>query len=296
MKPSDIRWNTVEEYYAKMFGKRNRAEKPNPMLENILRTLEENRPAGVDIQAIIDGEECYNSDMPTALEKALEYGLAATMPELIAAKLEADKDHAFWKKYFTTHSEENIGPNLKESERKYYKKSEHLLVVVHGGGLLTPERIRQAYQEGLNEGSAVYTDEEWTNLLKGKLPGGIKLYTLEQVMKGIEKPHRFGVVMPYSMAQQTESGYHQKQPFLDNPLVIARNGGLENLDEYYEKAKHSDGDLGNHHPFQDRDASTPGGRLLVLGNNYDGLYGVIILYGNGRFVGVAPEAPWVRKK
>ena len=97
--------------------------------------------------------------------------------------------------------------------------------------------------------------------------------------------------MPYELAKETKSGYHKKKGFLENPLVIARNGGLENLEEYYEKAKDSDNDLGNWYNYDNsRDALVPHGRLLFLDNDHIGLSGNDNLDDYGRFVGVAPEA------
>ncbi len=224
-----------------------------------------------------------------ALQQALDFagpnGYVATMPELIAAKLKADS-HDFWKKWYAVHTEENIGIDKKG---RFYSRGEPVLVIVNGGGILTPERIRKAYDEGLINGSAKYRDEEFNDLLDGKLPDGtsIELYRFREIKKGISNlPHRFGIVMPYSMAQNTKSGFHQKKEFMENPLVIARAGGIENIESYYEMAKAPDGNLSNYHPFKRRDASTPHGCVLFLDSSYNGLVD-LNLYGEARFVGVA---------
>ncbi|MBU4241963.1 MAG: hypothetical protein KKF52_01900, partial [Nanoarchaeota archaeon] len=156
----------------------------------------------------------------------------------------------------------------------------------------------KAYDGGLVNNSAKYEPQEFDNLLDGKLPddSSIELFSFEDIKKGVSNlPHRFGVVMPYSIAQSTKSGWHKKKAFMENPLVIARAGGVENLESYYKMAKHSDGDLGCYHPFKDRDASVPQGRVLFLGNNDGGLNGDINLDYYGRFVGVAPKARGARK-
>ncbi|MBU4456461.1 MAG: hypothetical protein KKA65_03080, partial [Nanoarchaeota archaeon] len=72
-------------------------------------------------------------------------------------------------------------------------------------------------------------------------------------------------------------------------------GGVENLESYYKMAKHSDGDLGCYHPFKDRDASVPQGRVLFLSGSSYGLGGGNDLSFIGRFVGVAPKARGARK-
>mgnify|MGYP001197462400 CR=1 FL=1 len=251
------------------------------------------------IDDILKGKTFYDDKLGIALQQAFDYAgtnpIIATMPELITAKLKADENHDFWQEWYSVHTEENIGI---DKVGRFYTRNEPVLVIVNGGGILTPNRIKQAYDEELINGSAKYTDKEFDDLLDGKLPDGtpIQLYKFEDIKNGVSSlPHRSGIVMPYSMAQNTESGYHQKKPFLENPLVIARAGGLENLEAYYEKAKHSDGDLGCYHPFDGRDASTPQGRVLFLNNYYSGLDCYNYLVNFGRFVVVAPEAHDAKK-
>jgi len=276
-------------------------EQPKPVTpiqqQNILFSLDD----------ILKGRTFYSEEKDSndnyigtavALQEALDFantnGIVATMPELIAAKVKADKDHDFWNKWYTVHTEENIGIDFKG---RFYSRDEPVLVVVNGGGILTPERIREAIDEGLISNSAKYHDDEFDRLLDGRLPNGesINLYRFEEIKEGVsDLPHKFGVVMPYRLAQETKSGWHQKQPFLENPLVIARIGGLENLEAYYEKGKDSANDMGSWHPFKGRDASVAQGRLLFLYNRY-GLVGDNILSNLGRFLGVAAEPHSARK-
>jgi hypothetical protein len=255
----------------------------------------------VNIDDILKGKMFYDSNLPDALQQALDHtgstGYVATMPELIAAKVKAGDDHDFYQNWLTVHTEENIGVDQKG---RFYGANEPVLVLVNGGGILTPKRIKQAYDEGLVSGSAKYTNQEFDDLLNGKLPDGsaIKLYHFDdEIKKGVsDLPHQFGIVMPYSVAQNTKSTYVEKSEFLANPLVMARNAGMQNLEEYFERAKDtSDNTLGCYHPFSGRDAGTPQGRVLFLTNYFDGLTGYNDLLIDGRFVGVAPEAPSARK-
>jgi len=230
--------------------------------------------------------------LPIALEEAIAYagkdGIV-TMPEFVAAKAHVPKTHGFWKNWHTVHTEENIGI---DTEGRFYERNQPVLVVMHGGGLLTPERIKQAYKDGLLANSARYTPDEFNSLLTGELPDGkFPLFKLEDVTESLAVPHRFGIVMPYSDAQATPSSYHSKEDFLQNKLVIARcAGSLDKLAAFYDKAKGSSG-VGNWHPFAGRDPSTPQGRVLFVGYSYYGLDGGINLNLDGRFVGVAPKAP-----
>jgi len=242
-------------------------------------TRSQSTPQGlISIDDILKGKTFYSEKkkdgnyigVSVALQEALDFagtnGYVATMPELIAAKLKAEKSHDFWQKWHTVHTEENIGVDQKG---RFYTANEPVLVLVNGGGILTPERIMKAYEDGLVSNSVKYDPKEFDDLLDGKLPNGesLDLFKFEEIRDGVSSlPHKFGVVMPYSVAQGTKSGYHQKKEFMENPLVIARAGGVENLESFYEKAKASDGDLGCYHPFGGRDASVAQGRVLFLNN------------------------------
>ena len=247
-----------------------------------------------DVDALVNnGRTFYDSTkegVAIALEQTLNYagsdGYVATMPEFIAAKIKAPKTHDFWKNWYTVHTEENIGI---DREGIFVKRGEPVLVIVNGGGILTPDRIRQAYSEGLVGNSAKYTDKEFNDLLEGRLPDGssIELHRLDDIKRGVPNlGHRFGVVMPYSLAQNTESGFYKEEAFVRNDLAIARAGGPENLLAYHKSAKDGDGDVGCYHPFNGRDTNVSQGRLLFLINYCYGLSGDSSLDNDGRFVGV----------
>lgn len=250
----------------------------------------------IDIDRVVNGKTFYDANLPAALEQALAHGngmVVATLPELIAAKIQVDKDdHPFWQDWYTTLTEENVGI---DEDGLFGAKDKPVLITLHGGGLLLPERIRKAYEDGLtDQHAAIYTPEEFYSMLKGELPSGsIPLYHFDDFKIKGELPRQYGVVMDLEMAKATNSGYHQRDAFIANPLVIARSGGEEHVEAYYEKAKHSDGDLGNWHLFDKIDPNTPQGRLLCFGD-YDGLDGGLLDFG-GRFIGVAPETHAARR-
>ena len=246
---------------------------------------------------INNGNEFYNTNLPTALEEAInsigKNGVIASMPYLIAGKAQADKENYLWKSWFTALSEENIGV---DKEGRFVESGKPVVVTVHGGGILTSDRIQKAYDEGLTEQRAAkLTEDEFSNLLNGTLPNGenINIYTIDDVQNN-NISHLFGkyaVVLDFESAKSTKSGYHQKEDFMKNPLVLARVGTPDYLEDYFEKAKHSsDQDVRNSHIFEEIDTNQQQGRLLYLGDDYDGLSGHDNLDNCGRFVGVAPEA------
>jgi hypothetical protein len=214
------------------------------------------------------------------------------MPYLIAGKAKADKQNYLWQNGFDALTEEVVGI---DKDGKFTTAGKPIILEVHGGGILTPDRIFKAYSDGLVNGSAKYTTEEFEELLDGKLPNGnqIQIYNLSDV-ENKSIPNSFGqyaVAIDFETAKATNSGYYKKSGFLSNPFVHARAGTLEYLEEYYEKAKDNAGDVGNHHNLANVDPNQPQGRVLCLNYGYYGLSGSGGLNYYGRFVGVAPEAP-----
>ncbi|MBI4154289.1 hypothetical protein HY501_03055, partial [Candidatus Woesearchaeota archaeon] len=191
--------------------------------ENPYRSL---APISVPAQPMYDfleGKDFYDDSMPKALRKALKYagpnGIVLTAPEMIAAKAQAGKDHRFNSQLYSVHSEEDLGI---DHDGVFLGRGEGIYVIVHGGGLLTPDRIDLAIREGLIYGAAKYTPDEFTGLLHGALPDGtrIPLYALDDIGKSIfNLPHQFGIVAPYRMMRETLSGRHTKEEFLSSPLV-----------------------------------------------------------------------------
>ena len=241
--------------------------------------------------------------IPTALREALQYttpnGVVASMPYHIAGKAKADKSNYLWKKWFTALSEENVGMDQKGA---FTKKGKPVVVVVHSGGILIPDRIEKEYDRGLSaQNTAKYTIKEFDDLLSGKLPSGetIEIYTVDQVKrKEIPNPFgRYGVALDFEIAKSVKYDHNYKKgEFVGNPLVLARTGTPEYLEDYFEKAQeHSQHFVRNWHRFHQIDYEQPQGRLLFVGNTNGGLDGYFSLDGYGRFVGVAPEVQ-ARKK
>tara|TARA_Y100000034_G_scaffold14568_1_gene15281 strand:- start:5 stop:931 length:927 start_codon:yes stop_codon:yes gene_type:complete len=258
-----------------------------------------------------NGKHFYNADkdsdnnyigVAVALKQALEFasennGSIASLPYLIAGKSKSDNDNYLWKDWFTALTEENIGIDKKG---KFVSAGKPVVVTVHSGGILTHERIMRAYKEGLTEQNAAkYTEDEFNNLLEGRLPSGesISLYTLDDIKNNnIPDPFaRYGIVLDFETAKSKSSGYHSKSDFMNNELVIARAGTLDYLDEYFEKAKRSQGKVGNWHKLNEIDHNQPQGRVLFLSDRCYGLVGNFSLDFNGLFVVVAPEAHDAKK-
>jgi len=249
--------------------------------------------------------------LPLALEEAQKYiqtnkGIIATMPYLIAGKTQAiitdkngnktrDDNNYLWKNWLTTLSEEYIGIDEKGV---FTTKGKPVLITLHGGGILTPERIKKAYADGLTSQNAANLEQtEFNNILKGVLPNNekITMYTLDDVRTGIKQPFgKYAVITKFDDVKSLESRQYQEKEFLNHPVVLMRAGTRAHLKEYYNLAHDKDG-VGCYHRFSETDPSTPSGRLLFLDGSYNGLIGSCDLDNGGRFVGVAPEAHRAKK-
>jgi len=277
---------------------------PTPVIQPV-----QQRTGSID-ELIKNGKEFYSEQkdskgnyigVAVALQEAYNAmgsdGIIASMPYLIAGKSQADKKNYLWKNWFTANTEEDVGIDV---NGLYVSKGKPVLITLHGGGILTPERIKQAYKEGLTEQNAAKLLQEDIDLIlqSGTLPSGEKIpvYSFDILKSGISDPFgRCAVITDFEKVKSLESKQFKKKEFMENPLVLARAGTLEYLEKYFDKAKDSDG-VGCWHRFNQIDINQPQGRVLFVSYDYGGLLGYDNLNYDGRFVGVAPEAPVARKK
>ena len=180
-----------------------------------------------------DSEGKHYIGVAVALQQAYDEmgsgAVIASMPYLIAGKAKAEKNknaeksNYLWQNWFTALSEENAGI---DKNGKLAKAGEEVVLVLHGGGILTPERIRQAYSEGLTpQNAAKYSDDEFNGLLKGILPSGesINLYTVDDVKRGIPEPFgRYAVWMPAEAAKTTASNWHKEKGVHGKPACYCK--------------------------------------------------------------------------
>ncbi len=246
----------------------------------------------------VEGRVFYNTNLPNALRLAQAYstkdGYIASMPQLLHGRNVASFTDEIWTNWYTANSEEDV---VTDSQGRFGKKDRPVVVVLHGGGILgSPERIEKAYVPKLtDQRAAKFSDEEARAVLEGRMPDEktVPVMTYNDFVKATGLPMRYGVVLDFDKAKSTKSDDQKVSDLYDNPLVIARAGGVKQAKQALDRAKEKfqTENYGNWHPFNDIDPRQAQGRLLFLSDDdYDGLGGYGGLDGDGRFVGVAPEA------
>ena len=184
----------------------------------------------------MEAEIIFATHLPDALRQALEYagddGFIASMPQLLHARANADYDNEIWNTwFFTSNSEESLAIT---------KQGNRVSVMVHGGGIFaTPERFRKLYLASVNRScktgftglfGAKIAESEARELVEGRLPDGteIPVFPFDEFKQGITKlPRRYAVVMDLEKARKSKCGYASFDELKDDPLMIARAGGVE---------------------------------------------------------------------
>lgn len=263
----------------------------------------------------MQAEIIFEPHIPTALRRALRYagddGFVASLPQLLHARAIAPYDSIIWNTWFTSNSEECVVTT---------KQGNHVVVAVHGGGILaTPERIETSLHadqnrsnpEGLtNTYAAKISEHEARNVLEGKLPDGVEIpvYTFDEFKRGgADLPWRYGVILDFALARKTKKGFAPFDVLKDEPNFIVRAGGVDGAAVYLDKfqARHETKLMGNFHPFDHINPDQPQTRVIFLAGNKGGVgsegdynYGYDSDYGIGgyanmdgiaRYIAVAPR-------
>jgi len=222
----------------------------------------------------------FGSYRPNTLRRALSYagdeGFVASLPQLLHARTDAPYDNILWNAPLHAYSEENVVTT---------PQGNHVVVVIHGGGIYaTPARYEKMYYASTDTRSehgytgqfaAKISAPEACDVLEGRMPDGaeIPVYPFDEFKQGIgDLPIRYGVILDYALARQSESGYIEFEVLKDDPNMIARAGGVEAAATYLDKfqARHGTSRMGHWHSYNDIDPGQPQANTLFLAGNKGG--------------------------
>ncbi len=232
-------------------------------------------------QSRMEASVFFDSYLPEALRCALEYagndGFVASMPQLLHARSRAPYDNEIWNtRFFTSTSEENVIRT---------RHGNHVIVVVHGGGIFsTPERFRALYHASTSRHSEIgftglfaarIRDVEARDLLEGKLADNreIPVFTFKEFKdKEGKLPYRYATILDFETARDSCSGNVRFDRLKDDPLMIARAGGVEAASLYLDRARdrRTAEVMGSWHNFNEIDPDEEQARILFLGGQEGG--------------------------
>ena len=223
----------------------------------------------------------FGSYKPATLQRALSYagddGFIASMSQLIHARTDAPYHKILWNAWFSAYSEESVVTT---------PQGNHVVVVVHGSGIYaSPARFEKMYYASTDHRSEHgYTGQfagkisarEARDVLEGKMPDGneIPVYPFAEFKQGIsDLPIRYGIVLDYELARQSQSGYVEFEVLKDDPNMIARAGGVAAAAAYLDKfqARHNTKLMGHWHPYNEIDPHQPQTSTLFLAGNKGGM-------------------------
>ncbi len=216
----------------------------------------------------MEAQIIFEAHLPNALRQALEYagedGFVASMPQLLHARVDADYNNEIWNNwFFTSNSEESLATT---------SQGTRVAVMVHGGGIFsTPDRFRKLYLSNQSRASktgftglfgAKITEHEARNLVEGRLPDGteIPIVPIDELIRGTTQlPRRYAIVMDFDLAKNSKRGYATFDELKNDPLMIARAGGVEAAAAYLDKAQgyYNTEVMGSWHRFNDMNPDQP---------------------------------------
>ncbi len=228
----------------------------------------------------MDAQIFFGSHRPTTLRRALSYagedGFVASMPQLIHARTDAPYHNILWNAWFSAYSEENVVTT---------PQGNPVVVVIHGGGIYaSPARFEKMYHASTDHRSehgftgqfaGKISQREARDALNGKMPDDteIPVYPFAEFKQGIgDLPIRYGVIIDYMLARQSECGYIEFEVLKDDPIMIARTGGVAAAAAYLDKfrARHDTKRMGHWHPYKQIDPDQPQTSILFLAGNKGG--------------------------
>lgn len=216
-------------------------------------------------------------------------GRVASIMNIVRARIHADFTNDVWTKRYAALSDQSVCQRARDGS--------HVVVTVHGGGLLgTPERIMQAFKmdgESLTgQYAAKLSEKECNDLLeRNLLPNG---HTLDTVYDSFDAfanassiPERFAVVADYEIMAKSPRGYVEVESLRDDPWFLVSVGSVQLAREYLNKISNRSSTVGNWPPFEEIFWHDRQSRVLFLDTD-GGVLGTNGMINEARFVSLAP--------
>ena len=213
------------------------------------------RKGGVMLSANLHKTALYQM----AMEDIYPDGLIASLPELVEMQVTHTGAAPGLLIPFMSSSEELMGV---DTRGMYTRIDGPLILVFHGAGLVTPDR-----EEDSPDFIAKFTQDEFDELVSDgfeQKTGKVPIFSLNKLKElGKVSLPRYGVAVPYDLSKILGSGPIGLSTFTSNPLVIARAGGEEFLERYFNAMKAPfQPQVAHEHVLSRVDFNTPRGVVL----------------------------------
>ncbi|MBS3168684.1 hypothetical protein J4216_06155 [Candidatus Woesearchaeota archaeon] len=240
------------------------------------------------IQSVI--KSVYGVNKAVALREAKEAfkkGRLFALPDTIDKRIVLPFKHQIWTKRSTPNSEEIV---------LITPQGNKIVVVAHREGIFTnnPDRIEQAYKEGLIDCAGRVYQEESKNLLNGKATTGgeVRVLTYGDLLNTRLEDLKEGayiIILDFDVAKATKSGFQYIDELSENPLFISRVGHPEIAQGYLADLK-GNRVYGNFHHFNKERSDRKLSSFLFLDEDEGiGIKGYTSLSECTQFFGEAPE-------
>jgi len=208
----------------------------------------------------------YDRSLLSAIEKAqeqagIEGGRIASFSDIVQARLVADGKNVIWHCNPCCATTESAGRTPAGNQ---------VCVVTHGAGILmNPEKIRLAlerknifWDQRCHQSRIMYTDDEFKDLLCGRLPDGAELpaFSYSDFLRQNTLPSEYSVIIDFDEIYKSAV-----ESFEPGVLAIARVGGEEKTRKYIASYREQKGDKFNFDTdYVIFDFDTPCGNLLKV--------------------------------
>ena|SRR3989338_1225202 len=245
----------------------------------------------------------YGQHGYAVLQKAQEYCEVLTLPEFLQALYLSSFQSSLLEIPFTVQTEEIIGKS---------KAGNHVAIVVHGTGILTPKRIRNG--SILEEVEDEVPDHGLTRTKSGRGQFALPLYEAEihALLEGYIlpifqysdfQPGRSNLPREYAVVRDfhPETEFPTEKYFANDyyalreleviPRVISLAGGAENLEHCFDLLTlyHGLKKMRYSHPLHDLDPEQPQGRFIEVHGIGNLFFSHMEMDGSARFLAVKRE-------
>ncbi len=226
--------------------------------------------------------------------EAQRLGRVPTLMEALELRLNAPDSHPIWQNGFRVLLEELIGKTATGTYLGLVQRNTEYLVVVHGGGLITPDAVGAG---SFKNGALILNDANFQRLLnEKKLPGmseALTVVTLQDVDNNLVLPSgAFVMIDELNNVKNVLSGSSNSIEDLkfNNRLAKLRIPNNDLRIRYLDRvvSHYNTSTYGNWHGLKEGTNPSRGRLFRLSGYSYGGFYG-------GGYFGIGGRFPWVSK-